>query len=164
MNEHEVLQRTQAALELAGIEDELLAAGIFLPRGHFGGAFAGGLAADSLVPDGLGGSIATVGGAAAGMHAVDAASPMPQRCFVGVSATKVYGFDSEREHGGREPTDLVFAVERQGLEVNVHQRVNVRVLEMIDSGSGGAIELEGPRLPGFHAGSVISELHQGSER
>ena len=85
--------------------------------------------------------------------------PMPDRCFVGVSATKVYGFDSERERGGREPTDLVFAVEREGLEVNVHQRVNARVLEMIAPDSGPAIELEGPRMPGFHAGSVIDALH-----
>ncbi len=159
MNEHEVLQRTQAALELSGIEDELVAAGIFFPRGHFGGAFAGGMIGDSIAPGGVADSIATVGGAQAGMHAVDAASPMPDRCFVGVSATKVYGFDSERERGGREPTDLVFAVEREGLEVNVHQRVNVRVLEMIAPDSGAAIELEGPRMPGFHAGSVIDALH-----
>lgn len=159
MNEHEMLQRTQAALERSGIEDELVAAGIFFPRGHFGGAFAGGMIGDSLAPGGVAGSIATVGGAEAGMHAVDAASPMPDRCFVGVSATKVYGFDSEREHGGREPTALVFAVGRDGLEVNVHQRVNVRVLELIAPDSGAAIELEGPRMPGFHAGSVIDALH-----
>ena len=72
---------------------------------------------------------------------------MPDRCFVGVSESKVYGFDSERELG-RDPTDLVFGVEREGLEVKVHQRVNVRVLELIDSETGAAIELEGPACPG----------------
>jgi len=41
----------------------------------------------------------------------------------------------------------------------VHQRVNVRVLELIHGPSGDAVELEGPRLPGFHAGSVIDALH-----
>ena len=40
----------------------------------------------------------------------------------------------------------------------MHQRVNVRVLELIDGPSGDKIELEGPRLPGFHAGSVIDAL------
>jgi hypothetical protein len=159
VDEHAMLQRTQAALARAGVEDELVAAAVFLPRGHFGGAFAGGLIGDSLAPGGVAGAIATVGGAAAGSHAVDVASPVPERCFVGVSASKVYGFDSEREHG-REPTQLVFAVAREGLGVKVHQRFNVRVLELIDGGSGTAIELEGPRLPGFHTGSVIDALQK----
>jgi hypothetical protein len=91
----------------------------------------------------------------AGMRAADAASPMPHRCIVGVSATRVY---SRRAKGGREPTDIVFAVGRDGLEVKVHQRFNVRVLELIDGESGAAIELEGPRMPGFHAGDVIDAL------
>jgi hypothetical protein len=158
MNETEMLHRTQAALERSGVEDELVAAGIFLPRGHFAGAFAGGLAGDSLAGGGLAGSVATAGGAAAGMHAADAASAMPDRSFVGVSATRVYGFGSERAKGGREPTDIVFAVDREGLEVKVHQRFNVRVRELIESRSGAAIELEGPRLPGFHAGAVINAV------
>jgi hypothetical protein len=154
-----MLQRTQAALEHTGREDDLVAAAIFLPRGHFGGAFAGGLIGDS-VAGGLAGSVATVGGAMAGMAAADASSPVPDRCFIGVSGTMVYGFGSERIHNDREPTDLVFAVEREGLEVKVHQRFNVRVVELIEP-SGAAIELEGPRLPGFHAGSVIHELLRG---
>ena len=114
MNGHEVLQRTQAALELSGIEDELVAAGIFF-REATSGRVCRRHDRRLVVPGGVADSIATVGGAQAGMHAVDAASPMPDRCFVGVSATKVYGFDSEREHGGREPTDLVFAVDARGL-------------------------------------------------
>jgi hypothetical protein len=153
MNETEMLERTQAALGRAGVDDEVVAAAMFLPRGHFGGAFAGGLAGDS-VAGGVGGSV----GALAGMHAADAASPMPERCIVGVSSTKVYGFDSQRAKGGREPTDVVFAVDREALKVNVHQRFNVRVLELVDGASGAAIELEGPRLPGFHAGDVIDAL------
>jgi hypothetical protein len=159
MNEATMLERTQDALRRTGSEDSLVAAGMFLPRGHFAGAFAGGLIGDALVPDGLAGSAATVGGAMAGMHAADAASPLPDRSLVGVSPTKVYGFATERAKGGREPTDLVFAVDRSDLEVKVHQRVNVRVLELIHPATGSAIELEGPRLPGFHAGSVIDALH-----
>ena len=155
MNEHEMIEKTQAALAQAGVDDQLVAAAVFLPRGHFGGAIAGGLIGDSL-PGELG-TIGAVTGTIAGAHLADAASPMPDRCFVGVSETKVYGFDSERE-SGRHPTDLVFAVPREGLEVKVHQRVNVRVLELIDGETGAAIELEGPRMPGFHAGDVIHEL------
>jgi hypothetical protein len=52
----------------------------------------------------------------------------------------------------------VFRVAREGLEAKVHQRVNVRVLELIDSGSGSRIELEGNRLPITHSKDVIEEL------
>lgn len=157
MNETEMVRRTQAALGRAGVQDDVVAAAVFLPRGHFAGAFAGGLTGDSIGA-GLAGSIGTAGGAMAGMRAADAASPMPDRCIVGVSATRVYGFESRRAKGGREPTDIVFAVGRDCLEVKVHQRFNVRVLELIDGESGAAIELEGPRMPGFHAGDVIDAL------
>ncbi len=157
MNETEMVKRTQAALGRAGVQDDVVAAAVFLPRGHFAGAFAGGLIGDSI-GGGLAGSVATAGGAMAGMHAADAASPMPDRCVVGVSPTRVYGFGSRRAKGGREPTDIVFAVPREGLAVKVHQRFNVRVLELIDGESGAAIELEGPRMPGFHVGDVIDAL------
>ena len=82
---------------------------------------------------------------------------VPERCMVAVSRTHVYGFDTEHEYG-RVPTELVFTLDRTTIEVKVHQRVNVRVLELIDK-SGATVELEGPRLPGFHDGSVIHELH-----
>ena len=48
MNEHEMLEKTQEALARAGVDDQLVAAAVFLPRGHFGGAIAGGLIGDSL--------------------------------------------------------------------------------------------------------------------
>jgi hypothetical protein len=153
MNEREMVGRVQAALERHDIEERVMAAAIFLPRGHFAGAFAGGMVGGDLV----GGGIGAAGGALAGMKAVDAAAPTPERCMVAVTAAKVYGFDTERGHGGRVPTQVVFAVDRAGLEVKVHQRFNVRVLELIGE-DGAAIELEGPRMPGFHAGSVIDAL------
>jgi len=153
MNEQEMVGRVQAALGRHGIDEPVEAAAIFLPRGHFAGAFAGGLIGDGLV----GGGIGAAGGALAGMKAADAVAPTPERCMIGVTAGKVYGFDTERGDGGRVPTQAVFAVDRAGLEVKVHQRVNVRVLELIGR-DGAAIELEGPRLPGFHAGSVIDAL------
>jgi hypothetical protein len=34
------------------------------------------------------------------------------------------------------------------------------VLELVDGAWGAAIELEGPRLPGFHAGDVIDALRR----
>jgi hypothetical protein len=152
VKEREMVSRTQAALERNGIGERVEAAAIFLPRGHFAGAFAGGLVGNELA-----GGIGAAGGALAGMKAADAAAPTPERCIVAVTAAKVYGFDTERGHGGRVPTQMVFAVDRATLQVNVHQRFNVRVLELIGA-DGAAIELEGPRLPGFNAGAVIAAL------
>ena len=48
MNEHELVERAQEGLNEAGVQDTVTAAGIFMPRGHFGGAFAGGLVGDSV--------------------------------------------------------------------------------------------------------------------
>jgi hypothetical protein len=152
VNEREMVERTQDALARQGIDERVEAAAIFLPRGHFAGAFAGG-----LIGDELGGGIGAAGGALAGMKAADAAAPTPERCMVAVTAAKVYGFDTERASGGRAPTRLVFAVDRPTLQMKVHQRFNVRVLELIGA-NGAAIELEGPRLPGFNAGAVIDAL------
>jgi hypothetical protein len=155
VNAREMLSRAQGALERQGTDERVEAAAIFLPRGHFAGAFAGGLIGDEL----LGGGIGAAGGALAGMKAADAAAPTPERCMVAVTAAKVYGFDTERARGGRMPTRAVFAVDRAALQVKVHQRVNVRVLELIGA-DGAAIELEGPRMPGFHVGSVLDALRR----
>jgi hypothetical protein len=154
VNEREMASRAQGALERHGIDERVEAAAIFFPRGHFGGAFAGGLIGGELA-----GGVGAAGGALAGMKAADAARPTPERCMVAVTAAKVYGFDTERGRGGRVPTQAVFAVDRAALEVKVHARVNVRVLELIGA-DGAAIELEGPRLPGFHAGAVIDALRR----
>jgi hypothetical protein len=165
VNEHEMVKRAQEALGKAGVDDTITAAAVFLPRGHFAGAFAGGLIGGGIgdaVGNNLAGSVGTGFGAMAGMKAVDEAADVPARTMVAVSDTKVYGFDTEREYG-RHPTDLVFALDRSDLEAKVHQRVNVRVLELIHGPSGDAIELEGPRLPGFHVGSVLDALHDNRD-
>jgi hypothetical protein len=48
VKEREMMGRTQDALERNGIGERGEAAAIFLPRGHFAGAFAGGLVGDEL--------------------------------------------------------------------------------------------------------------------
>jgi hypothetical protein len=148
----------QEALSARGVEDEVVAVGQFNPRGHTGGLFAGGLAGGEA-GSALGGAadaVGTVAGSLAGMHAADAASGLPEMMLVGVTATTVYGFAGRSRHA--VPTELVFQVPRAGLEAKVHQRVNVRVLELIDKASGSAIELEGNRLPVTHSKDVIEAL------
>jgi hypothetical protein len=158
MSEQKMIDVVGAALARQGIEDKVLAVGQFYPRGHTGGAFAG-----SMVGGGLGdafgsftGSVGSAGGYVAGAHAADDASGLPGMMLVAVTQDAVYGFAGRSR--SKEPTDLVFQVRRDGLSAKVHQRVNVRVLELVDDRSGSAIELEGNRLPVTHSNDVIREL------
>jgi hypothetical protein len=156
MSEEKIVEVVNEALASAGIADTVIAAGEFNPRGHLGAGFAGGWIGGDIggAMGSLGDSIATVGGYEAGTRAHDAATGLPSRMVVGVSQTMVYGFAGNRIH----PKALAFQVPREGLEAKVHQRVNVRVLELIETESGSRIELEGMRLPITHSKDVIQEL------
>jgi hypothetical protein len=105
---------------------------------------------------GVGDAVGTAAGSLAGMHASDAASGLPDTMLIGVTATTVFGFAGRSRR--KVPTDLAFEVPRAGLRAEVHQRVNVRVLELVDEASGSAIELEGNRLPVTHSKDVIDAL------
>jgi hypothetical protein len=156
MSEERMVELAQEALRARGVEDEVIAAGEFNPRGHTGGLFAGGLAGGEA-----GGALGRVGedvglaaGSLAGMRAVDAASGLPGWMVVAVTAANVYGFEGRRSKVG----ELVFEAPRAGLTAKVHKRVNVRVLELVDETSGSTIELEGNRLPVTHSKDVIDLL------
>jgi hypothetical protein len=156
VSEEKMIDVMNDALASAGIEDTVTAVGEFYPRGHTGGGFAGSLLGGELGDSlgGLAGAVGTAGGYVAGARLHDAASGLPEQMLVGVSETMVYGFSGDRRHADA----LVFRVPRKGIEAKVHQRVNVRVLELIETASGSRIELEGNRLPITHSKDVISEL------
>jgi hypothetical protein len=158
MSEETMVEAVRGALAARGIEDEVIAAGQFNPRGHSGGLFVGGIAGDEAGSR-LGGVADAVGTAAAslaGMRAADAASGLPDTMLVGVTATTVYGFAGRSRRA--VPTELAFQVPRAGLTAKVHQRVNVRILELIDDASGSTIELEGSRVSVTHSKDVIEAL------
>ena len=152
-----MIELAQAALDHQGIDDTVVAVGQFAPRGQSGATFAGGLAGGELgdAVGGLAGGIGLGAGVIGGRAANAEAAGLPKLMQVAVSDGAVYGM---RSHGRRkEPDEIVFAVPRAGLTVNVHQRVNVRVLELIDE-SGDRIELEGNRIPVTHSKDVIELL------
>ena len=158
MSEERMVELVQNALRERGIDDEVVAAGQFNPRGHTGGLFVGGLVggdAGSLL-GGVGESVGVGAGSLAGMRAADAASGLPGWMLVGASESMVYGFAGRTRRD--KPTALAFQVPRAGLSVKVHQRVNVRILELIDEASGSRIELEGGRVPLTHSKDVIHAL------
>ena len=161
MSEEAMERAVQQALAREGIGDEVIAAGQFNPRGHTGSMFAGGLAGGELGELGgaAGSAVGEVAGVAGGMRANAATAGMPQWMLVGVTADAVYGFDGRSR--SKEPGAMIFKAERSGLEVKVHQRVNVRVLELIHPESGDRIELEGNRVPLTHSKDVIGVLMDG---
>ena len=97
-----------------GVEDEVLAAGQFSPRGHTGSLFAGGLVGSGLGGgvSGLGDALGLAAGSILGQRAADRASGLPATMLVGVSATTVYGLAASTRHS--EPTELVFQCHARG--------------------------------------------------
>ncbi|HRD62469.1 MAG TPA: hypothetical protein PK324_22045 [Nocardioides sp.] len=158
MSEERMVEIVETALQELGVPESVVAAGQFMPRGHTGSMFAGGMLGDSVAGSlgGVADSVATVGGALAGAHLHDASSGLPSSMLVGVTATHVCGFAAKSRSSPAGP--LVFRVPRAGIEVKVHQRVNVRILELIDTGTGSRIELEGNRIPLTHSKDVIEAL------
>jgi hypothetical protein len=159
MSEASMLELVHSALSGFGITDELIAVGQFNPRGHTGGLFLGGMTGSSAgerLGGTIGGSIGLGAGSLAGMRANDAASGLPKNMLVAVSATRIYGLDAPSRRA--QPRAVIFNLARDEVEVKVHQRVNVRILELIGRGSGDTVELEGNRLPVTHSGDVIKAL------
>ncbi|MGX7677281.1 hypothetical protein ACSMXN_00120 [Jatrophihabitans sp. DSM 45814] len=153
-------ERSQDAVQRSGYNETVIAAGIFFPRGHTAGAFAGGLVGGSIgdAVGGIAGGVGAMGGALAGRRVADATSGLPQRTVIAVTEKSVFGFDSARVGNVRQPTTMLFHIDRHDLVTRIHQRVNVRVLELHDQALNTTIEIEGSRIPVLHAGEVISAL------
>jgi hypothetical protein len=157
VKELEPVGRVAGLLAEQGGSEEVLAAGIFNPRGHDGAMFAGGFAGDRAggALGSLGSSVGTAGGALAGARLHDAASGLPEWLVVAVTPTRVVGFDTDAR---RRPTRLIFGLERSRLDTKVNQRLNVRILELVDRDTGASVQLEGNRVPTLHTGDVLKAL------
>jgi hypothetical protein len=91
-----------------------------------------------------------------GRAASRASTGQPAHQLVAVSDTMVYGMTMRSRR--KEPEELLFALPRSAVTAKVHQRVNVRVLELIRDDTGARIELEGSRIPVTHSHDVITAL------
>ncbi len=149
----------QSALDRMGVDDRVEVVGEFEPRGHSGASLLGGFVGSDIggaVGGGLGDAIGLGAGVVVGGRARDSATNLPRDMLVGASPTAVYGFGLSHKLGSkREAEELVFHFRRETLETIVHARVNVRVLELIDTETGAKIELEGYRMPIRHAHDLI---------
>src|SRR5262245_61389300 len=114
MSETRFVEHVQASLDAHGIEDTILVAGQFMPRGEAGAMFAGGMVGADA--GGAAGELASgigIGlGMAAGRRVSESTSGLPGHLLVGVSETAVYGAAEPRHH---QPGQMLFAVPRAGL-------------------------------------------------
>jgi hypothetical protein len=161
MAEADMIRAVQAALDHRGIDDTIAEVGQFSPRGMTGSMFAGAMIGDEVGSafGGVGEAVGEVAGVLGSRSATAASSGLPKQLLVGASDSMIYGFKMHSRR--KEPDDLVFQVPRAGLDVKVHARVNVRILELIDERTGSKIELEGNRLPITHSHDFIKFLVGG---
>jgi hypothetical protein len=156
-----MVELVQRALTRWGVEDAVHTVGQFEPRGTSGGIVTGGIVGSSL-GDAIGGSVGSAVGFGAGVlggqTARQASSGLPAHMLVAVSDTVVYGMAMHSRR--KEPEAMLFALPRSAITAKVHQRVNVRVLELIRDDTGARIELEGGRIPVTHSHDVIAALTQ----
>jgi hypothetical protein len=159
MDEQVVIQESQELLTRSNINDEVMAVGVFYPRGHTAGAMVGGLAGADVggAAGDLAGAIGLAGGYLAGKEIADRTSGLPGEMFVAVSNTHVYLMVGKRDPR-LKPVRVLGTLDRVSLQVKVHQRVNVKVVELIDESTGAKVELEGSRIPTLHVGDVLSVL------
>jgi hypothetical protein len=159
MSEQTMVELVQQALTGWGVDDTVHTVGQFEPRGTTGGMFAGGILGSSI-GDAVGGSAGdAIGfgvGVLGGRAASRASSGLPAHLLVAISDTMVYGMAMRTRR--KQPKELLFALPRSAVTAKVHQRVNVRVLELIRDDTGARIELEGNRIPLTHSHDVITAL------
>jgi hypothetical protein len=161
MDEHEMVQVTQAALGRVGVDEQVLAAAVFHPRGYRSAAFVGGMAGA-----GVGGLMGEAGdtlgatvGVTAGLQTTEATLGQPRFTFIAVTATHLYGFAGRREDGVVQPAELLWTLERDHTQVSVHSRILMSVLELEDLPTGTKLAFEAERSPMFRTKFVLAALH-----
>jgi hypothetical protein len=138
---------------LTGGED-VLAAGVFQPRGT-----SGAMAAGEAI--GLGGSVADVAlgttQVVAAGHEAAALEGEPRWTILAVTPTRVLAFAGEASGLTWVPGEVYASFDRAHLAVTVHGRLNVRVLVLEDTSDSRTLELETNRVGPQH-GKVVVEL------
>ncbi len=103
----------------------------------------------------------TAAGMAVGERAGQTAAgglPTPGWTVLAVSAERTYGLTGHGERFAIRPDEVFAVLRRDEIETRVHERVGVRVLEIVETASGAALELETARLGGWHGADVLRLL------
>src|SRR4051812_11339754 len=145
----EMVQRVQELLRSGGVEDRVVAAGQFMPRGPTGGTLVGSLA---------GGEAGASGWPPARRPACMPPTPRPGCRAICWSASRRAPSTPSRRTASRGSRRPWLSRCRRGPDREGPPRVNVRVLELIGDASGARIELEGSRVPITDSKDVIAAL------
>lgn len=153
MSDEKLIEEARTFL---GEGEQVIAAGIFEPRGTTGGmesAMGAGLATDNLVGE-LAGAAASVEAGRAMSH-VDG---VPRWTMLAVTPTTLYAIACGQHGVGWQPQETFATLDRSKARITVHGRVNVRTLTVEDPHSGRTYQWEGNRIGPAHAKAVIEAL------
>jgi hypothetical protein len=153
MSDEKLTEEAQAFL---GEGEQVLAAGIFEPRGTsggMGGAMGAGLATDHIVGELVGAAASVEAGRA--MSHVDG---VPRWTMLAVTPTTLHAIECGQHGVGWQPRRTFATFDRSKVRVTVHGRVNVRTLTVEDPASGSSYQWEGNRIGPAHAKAVIEAL------
>jgi len=170
MSEQDLIAIAQSAV---GEADTVLAAAWLQPRGTSGGAMAG-MEAGDMASDAVGGGVAgaalSVAGTMIGFKrgrdsgGFASESPegmythrVPHQSLVAVSASNVYAWAVGHEGRHRTAGELLFALPRAEVEINVRSRVSVRTFEVVHESASEKWEFEAARL-GSHVKFVLAVI------
>lgn len=135
--------------------EEVLAAGVFEPRGT-SGAMAASAGAGVETHDPVGMAIGALGVVGAG-HAAAAVEHQPRWTVVAVTPTRVLAFEGLAHGIGWKPGECYATFDRASLGVTVHGRVNVKVMVLEDLTDHHRLELETARFGPQH-GTIVTHL------
>lgn len=153
MSDEKLIEEAQAYL---GDGEQVLAAGMFQPRGTsggMGGAMGAGLATNNIVGE-LAGAAASVEAGRAMSH-VDG---VPRWTMLAVTPTTLFAIACGQHGVGWQPQETFATFDRSSARFTVHGRVNVRTLSIEDPSSGHTYQWEGNRIGPAHAKAVIEAL------
>ena len=170
MSEQDLVDMAQAAV---GDADTVLAAAWFQPRGTSGGTMAGmeaGNLASDMAGGGLAGAALQLAGTAIGFKRgrdsggfeKDAKTGLythrvPFQSLVAMSAGNIYAWKVGHEGAHRSAGELLFALPRAEVEINVRSRVSVRTFEVLHESASEKWEFEGSYL-GSHMKFLLALL------
>lgn len=153
MSDEKLIEEARSFL---GDDEEVLAAGMFQPRGTSGGregAMGAGLATNDIVGELVGAAASVEAGR--GMSHVD---DVPRWTMLAVTPTTLHAIECGQHGVGWQPKQTFATFDRAKITATVHRRVNVRTLTIEDPDSGRSYQWEGNRIGPAHAKDVFKAL------
>jgi len=171
MSEDKVVAIAQKAV---GSSDTIIAAAWFQARGTSGGTLIGmdvGNAASDMAGGGVAGAVLSLAGTAIGYKMGHNSGGLATRTddgmvihqapyfsLVALSEANIYAWHVGHQAMHRTAGELLFALPRNEVEVEVHVRATVRTFEVLHASASEKWEFEGGYV-GAHVQSILDAMH-----